>query len=72
MAQGKRAALRALYDRELKARGFQPDPAQLAAVARLDALRARLLERERVRRSLPRKLLQLAAAPRAALQTGVY
>ena len=35
--------LRGLYARELTARGFSADPAQLAAVARLEALRRRLL-----------------------------
>lgn len=41
-----------LYARELAARGFSADPAQLAAVARLDAVRRRLLRRPRV--GLPR------------------
>jgi cell division protein ZapE len=35
--------LRELYARELAERGFQPDPAQLAAVAKLDDLRRRLI-----------------------------
>jgi len=36
------ADLRELYARELSARGFSADPAQLAAVARLEAVRRRL------------------------------
>jgi cell division protein ZapE len=41
------ADLRELYARELSSRGFGDDPAQLAAVARLDALRRRLLRAPR-------------------------
>jgi len=51
------ADLRELYARELGLRGFSADPAQLAAVARLDAVRRRLT---RVPRAwLPRSLLAL-------------
>jgi cell division protein ZapE len=51
------ADLRELYARELGLRGFSADPAQLAAVARLDALRRRL---KRVPRAwLPRSLRAL-------------
>ena len=39
--------LRELYARELAVRGFSADPAQLATVARLDALRRRLLRAPR-------------------------
>ncbi len=35
--------VRALYTRQIAARGFRPDPAQLAAVAKLDDLRQRLI-----------------------------
>ena len=41
------ADLRELYARELAARGFSADPAQLAAVARLEAVRRRLLRAPR-------------------------
>ncbi|HYL03366.1 MAG TPA: cell division protein ZapE [Steroidobacteraceae bacterium] len=41
--------LRELYTRELEARGFQSDPAQLAVVAKLAALRERLLAPRRRR-----------------------
>ncbi|HYL70440.1 MAG TPA: AFG1/ZapE family ATPase, partial [Candidatus Dormibacteraeota bacterium] len=37
------AVLRARYQQALAQRGFQSDPAQLAALARLEDLRARLL-----------------------------
>jgi cell division protein ZapE len=51
------ADLRELYARELGLRGFSADPAQLAAVARLDAVRRRLT---RVPRAwLPRSLRAL-------------
>jgi cell division protein ZapE len=38
------ATVRELYDREIARHGHQPDAAQLAAVEKLDALRARLLK----------------------------
>jgi cell division protein ZapE len=49
--------LRGLYARELAARGFSADPAQLAALARLDALRRRLSRAPRA--WLPRLLRAL-------------
>jgi cell division protein ZapE len=43
----RRHTVHALYERALAERGFQPDPAQVAAVARLDDLRRRLLASRR-------------------------
>jgi cell division protein ZapE len=42
-ARGSAKDLRELYTRELAERGFQSDPGQLAAVAKLDDLRGRLI-----------------------------
>ena len=62
--------LRELYARELTARGFSADPAQLAAVARLDAVRRRLLRRPRAR--LPRLLRALLPRRPDAPARGLY
>ncbi|MGH8286150.1 MAG: cell division protein ZapE [Steroidobacteraceae bacterium] len=62
--------MHALYARAVAERGFREDPAQLAAVARLDDLRRRLLAARKSARSVParaaRKLLRVSsvAAPR--------
>ncbi|HUK01809.1 MAG TPA: cell division protein ZapE [Steroidobacteraceae bacterium] len=45
MTQPHSVTVRELYVRELRERGFQDDAVQLAAVAELDALRSRLIER---------------------------
>ena len=61
--------LRELYARALTVRGFASDPAQLAAVARLEAVRRRLLRRPRA--SLPRWLARVLRRPDAPAR-GLY
>ena len=64
------ADLRVLYARELSCRGFSADPAQLAAVARLEAARRRLLRAPRAR--LPRLFRALARRRADAPVRGLY
>jgi cell division protein ZapE len=68
-ARGSAKDLRELYARELAERAFQPDPGQLAAVAKLDDLRARLiaLRAPAAARRWPR-----SKARRMAPERGVY
>ena len=65
--------LRALYAQQLAERSFQTDPAQLAAVARLDDLRRRLIESAAASASPVRRFFR-GLRRRAALdpQRGVY
>jgi len=59
--------VRELYARQIAARGFQSDPAQLAVVERLDDLRRRLIESaSRPRRGWPRR------STRAEPERGLY
>ncbi|HYL01617.1 MAG TPA: cell division protein ZapE [Steroidobacteraceae bacterium] len=62
--------MRELYARELQVRGFNADPAQLAAVARLDALRRRLLRPPRG--ALPRLFRALLPRRPDAPVRGLY
>ena len=64
------ADLRELYARELGGRGFGPDRAQLAALARLDGLRRRLMRAERAQR--PRWLGWLTRRREHAPVRGLY
>ncbi|HYC08674.1 MAG TPA: AFG1/ZapE family ATPase, partial [Steroidobacteraceae bacterium] len=67
------AGLRQLFERELAQRHFDADPAQVVAVARLEALRYRLLEAGRARSTLlPRWLAALAGGPPQPPQRGLY
>ncbi|MGH8299062.1 MAG: cell division protein ZapE [Steroidobacteraceae bacterium] len=65
--------LRELYERQIAERGFRADPAQLAIVSRLEALRSRLIAARRSRASLGARLLH-AIRPRGAPTTerGLY
>ena len=72
-------ALRAAYERELAARGFHSDAAQLAALERLETLRNRVLQQAKARTTLAarleRGLLQRALPTRRAAKRecgGVY
>jgi cell division protein ZapE len=51
-------ALREIYERQIAERGFRADPAQLAAVKRLEALRSRLIATGHSRASLGGRLLR--------------
>lgn len=71
---GKRKdELRRLYERELQNQGFRSDPAQLAAVARLDSLRNKLIRADSVQRTLASRLLGgLRLGARPATPRGIY
>ena len=65
--------LREIYERQIVERGFRADPAQLAVVGRLEALRSRLLSAHPARASLGGRLLRAIghrSAPAAA--RGLY
>ena len=57
--------LREIYERQIAERGFRADPAQLAIVTRLEALRSRLIAAHQARASLAGRLLR-AIRPRSA------
>jgi cell division protein ZapE len=65
------AELRSRYERQLAQRGFQADPGQLAAVARLEDLRTRLLGARAPRLRLPEWLRTLGAR-RGPPVTGLF
>src|SRR5690606_33768645 len=67
--RGAPAGLRALYANEVRSRGFRDDPAQLAALEHLDALRTRLIESGGVSQ---RWLAKLGLARRNEVPRGVY
>jgi cell division protein ZapE len=50
--------LRGIYERQIAERGFRADPAQLAVVGRLEALRLRLIEAHHSRTSVGGRLLR--------------
>lgn len=58
MSDSRTRSLREIYQRQVKERGFRADPAQLAAVSRLDALRDRLIAAQNESRSLRGRLLK--------------
>ncbi|MGE0581970.1 MAG: cell division protein ZapE [Steroidobacteraceae bacterium] len=61
-----------LLARELERRGYVPDAAQLAAIARLEDLRLRLVAAERADRKPLARVRRLLRPPRAATERGVY
>ncbi len=58
--------------RELQRRGYVPDAAQLAAIARLEQLRDRLIAAERADRKPIARVRRLLQAPRRAAGRGIY
>lgn len=65
--------LREIYERQIAERGFYPDPAQLAIVRRLEALRSRLIGAHHASGSVGARLLRtLRGARPAAPVRGVY
>jgi cell division protein ZapE len=72
MDQSAAPALRELYTQQLGTRGYRSDPAQLAALARLENLRAQLISAHAADASLARRALQrLMRRDRTALR-GIY
>ena len=69
----RKSGLSQVYTRELERHGYAPDPAQVAAIERLDALRERLGRAERRERSLAHRLrTQLGGGPAREAVPGVY
>src|SRR5579872_4293443 len=65
--------LRELYERQVTERGFRADPAQLAIVGRLEALRSRLIAAHHSRASLGGRLLRAIGRRSApAPERGLY
>lgn len=65
--------LRDLYQRQVEERGFRADPAQLAIVSRLEALRSRLIAASRSSGSLRGRLLRAIGRRNApAVERGLY
>ena len=65
--------LREIYERQIAERGFRADPAQLAIVSRLEALRSRLLAAHRSRASLRGRLLRAIGHRNASpAELGLY
>ena len=65
--------LRGIYERQVAARDFRTDPAQLAVVDRLEALRARLIAAHHSRTSVGGRLLRaLGRRSATAAETGLY
>ena len=66
-------SLRAQYDRLVAERAFTADPAQLAVVASLDDLRARLIDADQAQPSVIGRLIaKLGSDPPWPLQRGLY
>jgi len=65
--------LREIYERQVTERGFRADPAQLAIVSRLEALRARLIAAHHSRASLGGRVLRVIGRRSApAPERGLY
>jgi cell division protein ZapE len=65
--------LREIYERQIAERGFRADPAQLAVVSRLEALRARLIAAHHSHASLGGRLLRAIGRRGApAAERGLY
>jgi cell division protein ZapE len=73
MSEAGAGTLRAIYERQIAERGFRADPAQLAVVGRLDALRSRLIAAHTESRSLRLRLLSRLRPGRVSAPVrGVY
>ena len=65
-------SLQELYRRELRDNGYQSDPAQLAAIAALSALRQRLIRRHRATNKALAALRALVRRRPRELEPGIY
>jgi cell division protein ZapE len=72
MSEAGARTLRETYDRQVAERGFRADPAQLAIVARLDALRSRLIAAHHAPPSLGARLVRAMRRHSAPPQRGLY
>ena len=64
--------LREIYTRELRERGYSPDPAQLRVLARMEDLRRRLIAARAGETSLARRLLRRVSQRAGQPERGVY
>lgn len=73
MSEAGARTLRETYERQVAERGFRADPAQLAIVGRLDALRSRLIAAHHARASFAGRLVRAVVRRNApALERGLY
>jgi cell division protein ZapE len=73
MIEAGARTLRELYERQITERGFRTDPAQIAVVGRLEALRSRLIAAHRASHSLRGRLLRaLSHGHPSAPVRGIY
>ncbi len=72
MDQSAAPTLRELYTQQLSTRGYRPDPAQLAVLARLEHLRARLIAARAPQESVARRVLRRLTHRPAATPRGLY
>jgi cell division protein ZapE len=73
MSDAGARTLREVYERQIAERGFRADPAQLAVVSRLEALRSRLIAAHRARASLGGRLLRAIGGRSASVpERGLY
>jgi cell division protein ZapE len=73
MTKSGARTLRELYERQIAQRGFRADPAQVAVVGRLEALRSRLIAADRASHSLRGRLLRsLGHGHPSAPVRGIY
>jgi cell division protein ZapE len=73
MTESGARTLREIYERQIVERGFRADPAQLAIVSRLEALRARLIAAHHSRTSLGGRLVRVLGRRNApAAERGLY
>jgi cell division protein ZapE len=72
MTESGARTLREIYERQIAERGFRADPAQVAVVGRLEALRSRLIAADRASRSIRARLLRSLRTHPAAPVRGIY
>ena len=72
MDQSVAPTLHELYRQQLDTRGYRSDPVQLAVLARLENLRARLIGARATQASVARRVLQRLTHRAAATPRGIY
>jgi cell division protein ZapE len=72
MTESGARTLREIYERQIAERGFRADPAQVAVVGRLEALRSRLIAADRTSRSIRGRLFRSLKTHPAAPVRGIY
>jgi cell division protein ZapE len=72
MTESGARTLRDIYERQIAERGFRADPAQIAVVGRLEALRSRLIAADRASRSIRGRLMRSLRSQPTAPVRGIY